>query len=110
MPINETMLKNMKRQYGAKRGERIYYAKENEEGKLNNKNKKPEPGGDTKKPTSNDGVKDPKEIEESVGEEAKEKKEFKSKGSAKAALRHTLSKMMAPHKVKYAKSAGKALD
>ena len=75
--------------------------------------KKTQGDGDTKKPTSNDGVKDPKEIEESVGEESKEKKEFKTKGSAKAALRHTLTKMMSP-KVGYGKrpknSAGKALD
>jgi hypothetical protein len=109
MPINKKIMGNMRREYGAKKGTSVYYAKENKEGKLNNKNKVTTEGS-TSKPTSNDGVKDPKEIEESVGEESKEKKEFKTKGSAKAALRHTLSMQMAPKKGKYAKSAGKALD
>lgn len=78
MPINMKMMKAMKKEYGAKEGKNIYYAKENKEGKLK----------------QNDGVKDPKETEESVATEAKESGQKKtSNGSAKAALRHTLGKM-----------------
>ena len=67
MPINETEMKAMKSEYGAKKGTSIYYAKENKDthGTMN-----PTSGGATKTTP------------------------MKKKGSAKAALRNTLSKMM----------------